>query len=145
MNVYEQKLVDALRAQIDELQRMLDAGRSHTKPRKMPPVNPALLWRERVVGFVKMSVAAEFGGTPEELTGKSNKRYVAMRRHIAMHLCRRAGMSLIDTARAFSCGNHSTVSYAIYKVQRMRAVRSVDEAVKRLEAVVDQRFEEAAA
>lgn len=136
MNTYEQKLVDALRDRIAALEELVETG---PRPKfAESSLNPALLWRERVVAVIKRAVAVEFGGTTDELSRKSRKRYTVMKRHIAMHLCRHVGMSLTEVAEALDCKHHTTVYYALEHVEAMRAASpSIDKAITRLERVVD--------
>lgn len=136
MNAHEQRLVESLRERIADLEGLIETG---PRPKfSEAALNPALLWRERVVAIIKRAVAVEFGGTTDEISRKSRKRYTVMKRHIAMHLCRHVGMSLTEVAEALDCKHHTTVYYALEHVEAMRAAApSIDKAITRLERVVD--------
>lgn len=146
MNIHEQRLVDALRQQVADLQARVDRSKRPAERGPAKDVNPALLWQERTGAVIRAAVAAEFGGDPDELMQPgARKRYVVMRRQIAMHLCRHVGMSLLDAASALGCANHTTVLHALTRVEKMRQTPAVADAIARLEAVVSQQIAEAMA
>lgn len=73
-----------------------------------------------------LTVARDFSLPPEELTGKSRDKTVALARHIAILLCRELlGLSLVQTGRIFSGRDHSSVLYSIKKIKMLQSSDNV--------------------
>jgi hypothetical protein len=140
VNTHEQRLVERLRAtisdrdeEIAELRRKLGE-----RPEREPiaGISTEALWRGRLESTVLRAVAEEFGVTPKELAKPNKSRAAGMRRHIAMYLMMRAGLSTTQTATAMGCRNHTTAVYAGQRVADAMATSPlVREAIARLEAV----------
>ncbi|HEX6901727.1 MAG TPA: chromosomal replication initiator protein DnaA [Thermoanaerobaculia bacterium] len=70
-------------------------------------------------------VSRHFDLKVSELKNKSNTKEVLVPRQIAMYLCRKlTGLSFPEIGRLFGNKHHSTVMYAVEKIQKMRAADS---------------------
>jgi chromosomal replication initiator protein len=70
-------------------------------------------------GIVRL-VAEEFGIEASELRGKSNARAISFPRQVAMYLIRELiGSSYPEIGRAFRGKHHTTVIYAVNKIERL--------------------------
>ena len=85
--------------------------------------------------MVARRVAAEWGVTPEALSGKRRTKEVVEPRQVAMHLCREIlGMTLADIGAVFGGRDHSTVIHGLERVQaEMRFNPAFSARVRRLE------------
>ncbi len=70
---------------------------------------------------IKIYTALHFGVSVEELLGNKRSKKLSRARQIAFYLCRKlTDASLIEIARAFNRKDHSTVIYAIKKIEEDR-------------------------
>lgn len=70
--------------------------------------------------------ARHFSITPEDITGKSRDKKVALPRHISISLCRELlGISLVQIGRIFGNRDHSSVIYSINKIKSLQASNKV--------------------
>jgi chromosomal replication initiator protein len=70
---------------------------------------------------VLAAVAARYGFTPKDLRGKKRTSRLVQARQIAMYLCRELlGESYPSLGRIFGGKDHSTVIYAVKKIQQTR-------------------------
>jgi chromosomal replication initiator protein len=66
-------------------------------------------------------VAARYGFTPRDLRGKKRNSRLVQARQIAMYLCRELlGESYPSLGQIFGGKDHSTVIYAVKKIQQTR-------------------------
>jgi chromosomal replication initiator protein len=79
---------------------------------------------ERVsVEAIQSAVAAEFNLKPHQLREKSNTKAISHPRQVAMYLCREIlGNSFPDVGKAFGGKHHTTVLYAVQKIERQRRI-----------------------
>jgi chromosomal replication initiator protein len=79
---------------------------------------------ERVsVEAIQSAVAAEYNLKPHQLREKSNAKAISHPRQIAMYLCKEIlGNSFPDIGKAFGGKHHTTVMYAVQKVERQRRI-----------------------
>jgi chromosomal replication initiator protein len=83
-----------------------------------------ILVRACTVGEIKSTVAYFFGMSEEELHRRSTIRAVTTPRHIAMYLAKQiTGASLAEIGRQFGGMHHSTVTYAIERVEGQRSTK----------------------
>lgn len=82
---------------------------------------------ERVsVEAIQSAVAAEFNLKPHQLREKSNAKAISYPRQIAMYLCKEIlGNSFPDIGKAFGGKHHTTVLYAVQKIERQRRIDEV--------------------
>lgn len=85
------------------------------------PANQSPAWQAII-----QKVAQKLNLKPGDLTGMSRKHEVAQARQIAMCLCRtKLRLSYPELGRLFGGRDHSTVLYAIRKIQQLRHVDKV--------------------
>lgn len=77
-------------------------------------------------------VSARFVCTRDELIGRDRHSHVAHARQVAAWLLRRSGWSYVEIGRALGGRHHTTIMYAIEKIERERAAsedvrRALDE------------------
>ncbi|ACU52976.1 chromosomal replication initiator protein DnaA [Acidimicrobium ferrooxidans DSM 10331] len=76
--------------------------------------------RQRTPAEVIAATAALFNLTPEDITGASRKRPVAVARQIAMYVVRElTELSYPEIGRAFGGKDHTTVMHAVSRVQEL--------------------------
>jgi chromosomal replication initiator protein len=95
--------------------------------------------RACTVGEIESTVAYFFGMSEEELHRRSKIRAVTIPRHIAMYLAKQiTDASLAEIGRQFGDMHHSTLTYAIERVEGQRntkdgvelAIRIILESIK---------------
>jgi chromosomal replication initiator protein len=91
------------------------------------------------VAAVQRAVARHFGVTEEALRGKRRTSTVALARQVAMYLSKQVeGLSYVEVGRRFGSRDHSTVLFAVRKIERLlESDPAVAEAVGAIRATLD--------
>lgn len=75
------------------------------------------------IRHVIAEVAATFGFTPDQLRGRHRCAQLALARHTAMYVARQCtGASYPLLGREFGYRDHTTIMYAVLKIDRLRAL-----------------------
>jgi chromosomal replication initiator protein len=73
------------------------------------------------INAIQRVVARHFGVTEDALRGKRRTSAVAFARHVAMYLGKRvANLSYVEIGRHFGDRDHSTVLFAVRKIEKLR-------------------------
>lgn len=80
-----------------------------------------LIATQREIERVIVQVAAAFGCTPEQLRARSKARVFTLPRHLAMYIANaQTGASLPTLGKAFGGRHHTTVLYALERIDQLR-------------------------
>lgn len=92
-----------------------------------------LIATQREIERVIVQVAAAFACTPADLRGPSHAHALTLPRHLAMYIANeRTGASLPTLGRAFGGRHHTSVLYALRRVDEIRQTDlEIDEYLKR--------------